>query len=87
MEQLGSEAINDALKDLFVQAASNRMRELQSPSDADLKRWVWELLQNAKDTISTDNGRQNVDAVINANENIVEFRHNGAPFNPKTILG
>ena len=29
----------------------NRLRELENPSDNDCKRWIWELIQNAKDSI------------------------------------
>ena len=40
------------------------------------RRWVWELLQNAKD-VSTDNG---VNVEIEVSPSSIEFRHNGKPF-------
>lgn len=39
------------------------------------RRWIWELLQNAKDVISA-NGK----IEINLTDDSVEFAHNGAPF-------
>jgi hypothetical protein len=39
------------------------------------RRWIWELLQNAKDVI-----RENGNIEINLTDNRVEFSHNGSPF-------
>ncbi len=39
------------------------------------RRWVWELLQNAKDVAD-----KNVKIEIEFKDNFVEFRHNGNPF-------
>ena len=40
-------------------------------------RWIWELLQNAKD--STEKGRS-VEAEIVITNEYIEFKHSGAPF-------
>lgn len=45
------------------------------------RRWIWELLQNAKDVISK-NGK----VIINLRENSIEFSHNGAPFLHENLL-
>ena len=45
------------------------------------RRWIWELLQNAKDVIS-ENGK----VIINLTENSIEFSHNGAPFLHENLL-
>ncbi len=45
------------------------------------RRWVWELLQNAKDVIS-DNGK----IEINLTDSAVEFSHNGRPFQHSNLL-
>lgn len=45
-------------------------------------RWVWELLQNAKD-VATENG---VDIIYELKENDVIFSHNGAAFETKHLL-
>jgi len=39
------------------------------------RRWIWELLQNAKDVISKEGIIE-----INLTENSMEFSHNGSPF-------
>jgi len=39
------------------------------------RRWIWELLQNAKDVID-ENGK----VEVNLSETYVEFSHNGSPF-------
>lgn len=45
------------------------------------RRWIWELLQNAKDVIS-ENGKVNITLL----ENSIEFSHNGAPFLHENLL-
>lgn len=47
------------------------------------KRWFWELLQNAKDTVVTSKGKVDVRVIIDfdqENEPFVRFEHNGKPF-------
>lgn len=48
-------------------------------------RWVWELIQNAKDVV---NSSGMVDIIINfqENEKIVEFKHNGKLFSTENIV-
>ncbi len=53
-------------------------------NDSD-KRWFWELLQNAKDTVVHSKGKVDVRVVISRNENdepFVRFEHNGDYFKP-----
>jgi len=45
------------------------------------RRWVWELLQNAKDVIVGDG-----EIEINLTDNFVEFSHNGSPFEHDNLL-
>lgn len=45
------------------------------------RRWIWELLQNAKDVIDSDGKVE-----INLTENCLEFSHNGAPFLHENLL-
>ncbi|WP_282126619.1 sacsin N-terminal ATP-binding-like domain-containing protein [Marinifilum flexuosum] len=47
------------------------------------KRWFWELLQNAKDSVSTND---KVDVKIEINTNEVSFSHTGNPFKVDEIL-
>lgn len=55
-----------------------------SSNDSD-RRWFWELLQNAKDTVVHSKGKVDVRVVIsknNDNEPFVRFEHNGGFFKP-----
>ena len=58
---------------------------MQTPSDIDCQRWPWELMQNAKDSISGSD-RDSVEVILEISENLVIFQHNGCPFNGKTYL-
>ena len=49
------------------------------------KRWVWELMQNAKD-IPNKYGKVSVEIEL-ISENELQFRHNGNPFGIKNITG
>lgn len=42
------------------------------------ERWIWELLQNAKDCCSE--GQQSVKVEIVVDDEHVEFKHSGKPF-------
>ncbi len=41
------------------------------------ERWIWELLQNAKDSAC---GQDKVKVEINITDDFVEFKHSGKPF-------
>ena len=55
--------------------------------ETDRKRWVFELLQSAKDSIVGDETRKQVDVTLIKEDNCVIFRHNGSPFTEETRLG
>ena len=69
---------------MYVSNVKNRLREMDTPSDIDCKRWIWELMQNAKDSISGSD-RKEVDVKLEIKENEVVFQHDGCPFNEKPI--
>ena len=73
------------LHKMYVSNVGNRLREMQTPSDIDCQRWPWELMQNAKDSISGTN-RTSVEVILEISENCVIFQHDGCPFNGKTYL-
>ena len=73
----------DLLIDYYVQKVSGRLRQLRSPSENDKKRWVWELLQNAKDCVSKNMSSVDVEVIVE--DEYVTFRHNGDPFTPKAL--
>ena len=57
----------------------------QSSDDKSRCRWVWELIQNAKDVV---NSNGNVDIMISFNEEQkkLQFSHNGKPFTIQNIV-
>ena len=70
---------------MYVANVGNRLRELETPTDIECKRWPWELMQNAKDSISGTE-RETIDIILKIEENCVIFQHNGSPFNGQTYL-
>ncbi len=74
----GNRSIADKIK--------NRLHELEQTIENNLGRWAWELLQNAKDSISDTEGRD-VCVQIELNEDNVVFKHNGAFFTELDIRG
>ena len=80
IEEEKAAALNKILRKKYAQDIANRLKVLQSPNEHDIKRWVWELLQNAKDTIATTDQEQ-IEVVVEYQDDYVIFRHNGAPFN------
>ncbi|WP_291578350.1 sacsin N-terminal ATP-binding-like domain-containing protein [Clostridium sp. UBA6640] len=62
------------------------LKHIESKNDkATSYRWIWELIQNAKDVA---NSSGIVDIVINFDEQnkIIEFKHNGKLFSTKNII-
>ena len=70
---------------MYLANVSNRLRELENPRDIDCKRWVWELVQNAKDSIVGDKDRDSVDIKIIVEGDSYKFLHNGSPFTMGTL--
>lgn len=48
-------------------------------------RWIWELIQNAKDCPNTS-GKINIEILFDSLRRIVEFKHNGKLFSTKNIV-
>lgn len=80
-------AFNELLNKMYISNVRNRLRQLNEPTENDCKRWIWELIQNAKDSISQDPNKHNVDVKVIVKENEVVFKHNGSPFTAKAQLG
>lgn len=74
----GSRSIADKIK--------GRLHDLEKTIDNNLGRWAWELLQNAKDSISDDADRD-VCVHIELNNDGVIFKHNGSCFSELDIRG
>ncbi|ELP92730.1 hypothetical protein EIN_371420 [Entamoeba invadens IP1] len=79
---------------MYIANVRNRLRQLNSPTVNDCRRWFWELMQNAKDSIA---GIKGWNKKIEITAKVVEetltngqtlktfvFSHNGAPFTGKS---
>lgn len=75
------------LRKMYISNVAKRLRQLNQPSDVDRKRWVWELIQNAKDTIASDPTRNKINVRIEIEGDIVRFRHDGNPFTSDARFG
>jgi hypothetical protein len=80
-------AFSDLLNKMYISNVRNRLRQLNEPTENDCKRWIWELIQNAKDSISQDVTRHTVNIKIIVKDDTVVFKHNGSPFTAKAQLG
>lgn len=79
--------MKDIFNNIYLANVYNRLRELENPSNTDCKRWIWKLIQNAKDSIVGQKEQKSVDIEINVNKDTYEFRHNGSPFTMKNLTG
>lgn len=80
-------ALEKLLDKMYISNVSKRLRELNQPNDIDRKRWIWELLQNAKDTITNNPNRDSIKARILIEGDLVKFQHDGDPFTADARLG
>ena len=76
---------NSILYKMYVSNVGNRLREMDTPSDIDCQRWPWELMQNAKDSISNSD-RDKIDIILTIEDDYVIFQHDGNPFNGDSYL-
>jgi len=70
---------------VYLANTQNRLRQLDNPEEVDCKRWPWELVQNAKDSIASEKNRKSVNIEIIKENNTYTFKHDGAPFNVKSL--
>lgn len=64
----------------------DQLKKLENSNNEDTSyRWIWELIQNAKDVV---NSTGKVDILVNFDEyrKIIEFKHNGKLFLTKNIV-
>lgn len=80
-------AYEKLLDKMYISNVSKRLRELNQPTDIDRKRWIWELLQNAKDSIAHNPNRNTIKARIIIEGDVVKFQHDGDPFTADARLG
>lgn len=65
-----------------AQGVHKHLRTLESNRERVLPRWIWELLQNARDV---SDGSGSLIASIERRDGELTFRHNGRGFEPKEI--
>ncbi|MEJ8804387.1 sacsin N-terminal ATP-binding-like domain-containing protein [Pontibacter sp. H249] len=82
-EKTRDSIINNNLK-LTADKVTQILKEVRNEPKQSRRRWVWELLQNAKD-VPNIYGR--VSAEIDLSENQLSFRHNGDPFQINNLTG
>lgn len=82
-----SGVLDELLDNMYINNVDKRLRELDQPSENDCKRWIWELIQNAKDSIVEDNVKNYVDIKLIIKDDFVVFKHNGSPFTAKALFG
>ncbi|ORX86111.1 hypothetical protein BCR32DRAFT_290228 [Anaeromyces robustus] len=70
---------------VYLANTQNRLRQLDNPEEVDCKRWPWELVQNAKDSIANEKDRESVNIVIIKENNTYTIKHDGSPFNVKSL--
>ena len=73
---------DEALVESNAQAIFDHLDEITNKADVYQRRWVWELLQNSKDSTT---GSQKVSVEIVLQDSKLIFRHNGNPFSNKEI--
>lgn len=61
------------------------LRSLVENSPIAPRRWIWELIQNAKDVHQNDGIKIILDYQKNGNESYLKFKHNGKPFTADNI--
>ena len=71
------------LTDNTAQEVLNHLRALESSRAHVPTRWVWELLQNARD--ASANADTNLVASIAQDQDEIVFRHNGTNFKTNEI--
>lgn len=80
----------DEERNAFVKSIADKLYQgIKKIIDADeneKRRWIWELIQNAKDVQNTvGNGKVSIQIELNKNELL--FKHNGDPFKLSHLTG
>ena len=79
---MNDQAINLFLNELAAKIIDGLNRLFMKYDKGAAERWVWELLQNAKDSSI---GQDKVKVEIILTDTYVEFKHSGKPFTIKDL--
>lgn len=71
---------NEQMRSAPAQRLIEKLSLLKNRKDSYLKRWFWELLQNASDY------NESVSVRLTVNSHCVKFEHDGAPFSVTDVL-
>ena len=74
---------DDVLVENNAQTIFDHIEELEKDRKNHEKRWFWELLQNAKDSVGNN---ETVSVEVSLESNNLKFCHTGDPFQKKDIL-
>lgn len=69
----------------IAEKIKSRLNDLSKSSSSNQGRWIWELIQNAKDSVANEN--ESVDIIIEIKTDSLKFMHNGAPFTELDVRG
>ena len=82
IEQLQRDAHNTSVANKIL----DMLDKLRLSSNANTpRRWIWELIQNAKDVVNST-GKIKIRVRFDAEAKMLEFSHNGAPFTSKHLV-
>ncbi|MYF98187.1 hypothetical protein F4212_03495 [Candidatus Poribacteria bacterium] len=82
MQEDWNSARNRVLTSNTAQGVHKHLRALESNRSHVLPRWIWELLQNARDVADGD---ANLEASVEVCDGELKFSHNGRGFEPDEI--
>lgn len=91
-QSLGN-SLQDVKYEQYINNLQGRLPSLLDPNDIDCKRWPWELIQNAKDTVlkrPVDQRKVNVVFkyyLDGSGKKVLRFTHDGDQFTNKAITG
>ena len=80
---INSEVKTSVLTENTAQSVFNHLKHLENNRQEVLTRWVWELLQNARDTSA--GAEDSLTTLVNYDSQEVVFLHNGSPFKEREI--
>lgn len=79
-------AVNSAHETAIANKILDMMQDLILKNDENTaRRWIWELIQNAKD-VSSNNEMVNIEIDFNENERYLSFKHDGRCFTTENIV-
>ena len=90
MSNINASKIDAIKQEAYETNVANRILDLlrnlrYSSNENSPRRWIWELVQNAKDVVNST-GKIKIQVNFDEEKQILEFSHNGAPFTLKHLI-